>query len=261
MAVLTAISPTTLAATHGPRSATARRSMLMPTEMKNSPISSPLNGSMSTWIWWRNSVSASSIPARNAPSAGLMPADAVPADAAIAVSSVTATKNSGARDAAASRNSGRSTRRPSAQIPAAAASAVATPMASDAASEPPTVPASAGTRISSGTTARSWNSSTEKVARPARVGNSPRCTSSAMTTAVDDSAKLAPMSTDAAGELPHAYAIAPITSAVTDTCVAPRPSTSRRMLHRRSNDISRPITKSRNTIPNSATVRTLAASS
>ena len=45
----------------------------MPTEMKNSPMSSPLKGSMSASSSCRYSESASSTPAMNAPSAGLRP--------------------------------------------------------------------------------------------------------------------------------------------------------------------------------------------
>ncbi|MCK7496163.1 MAG: hypothetical protein MZW92_38440 [Comamonadaceae bacterium] len=41
----------------------------MPTEMKNSPSSRPLNGSMSVSSAWRYSELASSTPARKAPSA------------------------------------------------------------------------------------------------------------------------------------------------------------------------------------------------
>jgi len=49
--------------------------MVMPTAMKNSPSSRPLNGSMSASSSWRYSESASNTPARNAPSAMDRPAD------------------------------------------------------------------------------------------------------------------------------------------------------------------------------------------
>ena len=58
---------------------TATMSMVIPTVMKNRPISRPLNGARSISIWWRYSVSDSSRPARKAPSAVERPATPVAA--------------------------------------------------------------------------------------------------------------------------------------------------------------------------------------
>ena len=44
-----------------------------PTVRKNSPSSTPLNGSMSLSSSWRNSLVARTTPARNVPNAGLKP--------------------------------------------------------------------------------------------------------------------------------------------------------------------------------------------
>ena len=64
----TAIRPSASANSVSGCSATSARLALMPTAMKKSPSSRPLNGSMSASSSWRNSESASSTPARNAPS-------------------------------------------------------------------------------------------------------------------------------------------------------------------------------------------------
>ena len=105
---------------------------------------------------------------------------------------------------------------------------------------------------STGATARSWNRSTEKVARP--VGEASRfCAARTGTTiAVEDSASATPTKAAGAGSAPSAKAIAPSTAAQATTCSEPRPKTRRRNVHRRSQDSSMPIMNRRNTTPNSA---------
>ncbi len=68
IAALIPISPTTPASTSSGCATTWPRSADMPTEMKNSPSSRPLKGSMLASSSWRYSESASSTPARKAPS-------------------------------------------------------------------------------------------------------------------------------------------------------------------------------------------------
>ena len=109
---LSAISPMTDSTTQIARSATAAKSTLMPTVMKNRPSKSPLNGWMSVSTWWRNSVSASSRPAKNAPSAIDSPAMLVRVAIPNVTRSVVATKSSALRVPAITRNSGCSARRP-----------------------------------------------------------------------------------------------------------------------------------------------------
>ena len=84
----------------------APKSMLMPTAMKNSPSSRPLNGSMSVSSSRRYSLSASSTPARKAPSAIDRPTACISAAMATTSSSAAAVKISGVRLRAIQRSSG-----------------------------------------------------------------------------------------------------------------------------------------------------------
>ena len=68
------------------------RSADIPTEMKNSPSSKPLNGSMSASSSWRYSESASSTPARKAPSDIDSPTEVMSSEVPITTSSVAAVK-------------------------------------------------------------------------------------------------------------------------------------------------------------------------
>ena len=74
--------------------------------------------------------------------------------------------------------------------------------------------------------------------------------------AVEDSAKPAPNTSAAAGELSNKEAMPAINAPVTTTCAAPSPNTIRRIDHSRSTESSSPIMNSRNTIPSSASART-----
>ena len=105
---------------------------------------------------------------------------------------------------------------------------------------------------SSGTTARSWNSRIAKVDWPSGVPSSRRWISNCMTIAVDENASTTPRITAASMLLPNHSASAPTAAADSATCSPPSPNTSRRIDHRRSTDISRPIMNIRKITPSSA---------
>ncbi len=174
------------------RSTTADRSSPTPIDTKKSPSNSPLKGSMVTSISRRNSVSAKSRPARKAPSDMDRPLAAVMAPVPITTSRQAAMKNSVDFVAATPWNSGRSTSRPSSTISPSASAAGARVKRSWNPS-----PASCGverteTVKSSGATARSWNSRTEKAVRPAAELRCLRSARTGMVTAVDDRARASP---------------------------------------------------------------------
>ncbi|OPZ04099.1 MAG: hypothetical protein BWZ09_02020 [Alphaproteobacteria bacterium ADurb.BinA305] len=105
---------------------------------------------------------------------------------------------------------------------------------------------------SSGTTARSWNSRMANEAWPSGVPSSWRWISSCMTIAVDENASTTPRITAASMPLPNHSASPPTAAAESATCRPPSPNTSRRIDHRRSTDISRPIMNIRKMTPSSA---------
>jgi hypothetical protein len=74
---------------------------------------------------------------------------------------------------------------------------------------------------------------------------------------VEDKARQAPITSEASNGLPNAQAVAPMAKVVTATCSMPKPNTMRRMVHSRSNDSSRPMVNSRNTMPSSASWSTV----
>ena len=73
-----------------------------------------------------------------------------------------------------------------------------------------------------------------------------------MTTAVEDSARAAPIAAAGATSSPKAMAARAMAARHRLTCSAPMPNTQRRIKRRRSHDSSRPIMNSRKTTPNSA---------
>ena len=81
-------------------------SILIPTEKKNTPSRSDLNGSIATSIARRYSVSAKTSPATKAPSAIERPAKALATPVPTATKIVAAIKNSGLSGAATRRNNG-----------------------------------------------------------------------------------------------------------------------------------------------------------
>ncbi len=106
------------------------------------------------------------------------------------------------------------------------------------------------TRI--GATARSWNSSTEKVARPVSLCRRRLSARAGTMMAVDDRASPAPISTAAGTLWPARRATAAIAAVDSTAWIAPMPNTQRRSRRSRSHDSSSPTMNRRNTTPNSA---------
>ncbi len=204
-----------------------------------------------TSTWRRYSVSASSTPAISAPS----DIDSPAADAASPVASTTsrhaAMNSSGLCVRATPRNSGRSPSRPIAA--SAMAASTAWPVARSRATGPASPPPSISSRNRIGTTARSWNSSTEKLVRPVRLVMRRSSDSTCVTTAVDDIASARAATTEAVAPAPVAQT-APASAAVeTSTCKPPSPNTRRRNRAIRSHDNSSPIVNISSATPSSAT--------
>ena len=184
----------------------------MPTAMKKSPSSSPLNGSMSASSSCRNSESASSTPARNAPSAIDSPIFSISSAVPITSSSAAAVKTSRLPWLAMNLSAGRTTNR----LATMTTAITATPLAAEvqwAAGCPASLPSS-GRSASSGITARSWNSSTAKDSRPWRVASCRRSASEDSTSAVEDIAQARPATSAACHERPSTQAQAASTTPV-----------------------------------------------
>ena len=124
---LSSRKPSTTSATSPGCFSTTAKSMLMPTAMKNSPSSRPLNGSMSVSSSRRYSLSASSTPARKAPSAIDKPTVCISAAVATTNSSDAAVKISGVSLRAIQRSAGRNSSRPPRTMVAITPSALAAP--------------------------------------------------------------------------------------------------------------------------------------
>ena len=191
------------------------------------------------------------MPARKAPSASDRPASAVRhAEARITISTLSTNSSVDLRRATRP-NQARITRGPAssnaASTNAALPSARATAGQSSAAGWPST-----GTTISSGTTARSWNSSTPTIERPCAVSSSMRSASSFMTTAVDDIASAPPTARPVCQPPASSSASAMLAAMVIATCARPSPNTSRRITRSLGRLNSSPIENIRNTTPNSA---------
>ncbi len=169
--------------TSGQRSSTSRQSSSMPMLMKNRPSSTSWKGRMSVSTWCLNSVSEISMPAMKAPSARLNPASSVSQASASVTSSRFSTNSSSLLRLATSVSHQRMTRWPpvSSNPTSTVALRPATARAiSSLSGEAP----SAGISTSSGTTARSWNSSTPITRLPCSESSSSRSDSSLTTTAV-----------------------------------------------------------------------------
>ncbi len=225
----------------------------MPTAMKNSPSSSPLNGSMSSSSWWRYSDSASITPARKAPSAIDSPTRSIMAATPITSSREKPTKTSRWPVPAMTRKSGRSAKRPAATSSTIMASARAA--ASHSRLPRDCSGASRASSSMSGITARSWNRSTEKLACPPGVPSSRFSCSVASAMAVEDMAKPMPATSATISGTPSATPQAVTAASVATTCTAPIPRIERRICHRRCGLSPSPTKKSRSTTPNSANCR------
>ena len=233
------------------RCSTTAKSMLMPTAMKKSPSSKPLNGSMSVSSSRRYSLSASSTPARNAPSAIDSPTACISAAVATTSSSDAAVKISGVSLRAIQRNAGRSSKRPPSTI------AAMTPIAFAAPSQPPPSLA-CGPKASNGTSARigiaatSCSSATLKMLCPELVPSRLRSASTPRPIAVDDIARPKAPTTASRQSAPAATPTAAISAAEPSSCTLPQPKIGLRSDHRRRGSSSSPTRKSISTTPNSA---------
>ncbi len=112
----------------------------------------------------------------------------------------------------------------------------------------------------SGTTARSWNSSTPMIFWPWGVLNSARSTSILLTIAVEDIASTPPSARPARQSSPKNSEESMTSRMVATTWAVPRPNTRRCMLCNRARLNSRPMLNIRNTTPNSARWRVSGAS-
>ncbi len=170
--------------------------------MKNSPSSTSWKGRMSVSTWCLYSVSATSIPATKAPSASDSPACSVSQARPSVISSRLSTNSSSLLRRATSVSHQRITFWPPTSSKVSSAAALSKARPSDAASCGPVLP-SAGISTSSGTTARSWNSSTPITRRPCSLSSSSRSASSLTTIAVDDIAIALPSTSAPCHDICH----------------------------------------------------------
>ncbi len=227
--------------------------MLMPTAMKKSPSSNPLNGSMSVSSSRRYSLSASSTPARKAPSAIDRPTAFISAAVATTSSSEAAVKISGVSLLAIQRSIGLSRSRPPRMITAIMPIALAAP------SQPPlSWPAAKARKGSSariGIAATSCSSETLTMLSPDVVAIRLRSASTPRPIAVDDIARPSPATRATCQSMPNASAARPSNAAEPKSCTLPQPKMVLRSDHRRCGSSSRPTRKSISTTPNSANSR------
>ena len=152
-------------------------------------------------------------------------------------------------------NSGRRSQRPAASTATIASTPPSTGSRLPARRSSPSPLISAEASARKGTNARSWNSSIAKASRPWVRLSSERSVSCCSRMAVELMA-IAPPSTIATSHgTPSRCATSANTLAVTLTCSAPRPNTSRRMASMRGRENSSPRVKRRNATPSSASRR------
>ncbi len=233
-----------------------RGSSSIPVVTKNRPSSTSRNGLMSSSTWCRYGVSEISMPAMKAPSASDRPKRSVMNAAPSVTSSRLSTNSSCERRRATTLNQRVMNFWPTNSSSARAITifTAARPRVTIRSLEDS--PPNAAITISSGTTARSWNSSTPKMLRPCSVSISSRSASIFETIAVDDIASAPPsatlpchvMCTQRSKTKPSSSA----TASVTTTCSSPSPNTSRCIARSLASENSRPIENIRNTTPNSA---------
>ena len=191
------------------------------------------------------------MPARKAPSTSESPATPVRKARSSVTSSTLSTKSSVERRRATTPSQARISFGPAITTSASASAAFASAVASATPSSPAGRP-SAGSSTRSGTTARSWKSSTPMTWRPCGLSSSPRSAKSFETIAVEDIAATAPSANPACHDAPSARARPMAISVLTATCEKPSPNTVRRIAISLGRLNSRPIENIRNTTPNSA---------
>ncbi len=257
-ASLNSSGSTSSSATSPQWSTTTCQSNDMPMVMKNRPSSTSWKARMSVSTWCLYSVSDTSMPAMKAPSASDSPACSVSQARPSVTSSRFSMNSSSLRRRATSVSHQRITRGPpySSSPTSTVALSMARPRALASASGGAP---SAGTSTSSGTTAKSWNSSTPITRRPCSLSSSSRSAISLTTIAVlliasaPDSASAVCQPSCQRGGSTRDSASAPAVAAsmVSVTCSAPSPNTCLRIARSLGRLNSRPITNIRNTTPNS----------
>ena len=240
-------------------SITMRTLSSMPTVMKNSPSSTSRNGLMSSSTWCLYSVSEINMPATNAPSARDSPACSVIHAAPRVIRSRLSMNSSCERRLTTMVNQPRIRRWPTNSSKVNTITAFTPAQARVSASASGRWP-SDGIMISSGTTARSWNSRMPMILRPCSLSSSSRSVSILTTMAVDDMAS-APPSANAPCQLICKWAgswlamsqpNSKVAMMVNATCASPRPNTMPRIASSLGSENSSPIENIRNTTPNSA---------
>ena len=224
----------------------------MPMLTKKIPSSTSRNGLISTSMRCLKWLSPSIMPAMNAPSVIDKPNASVNRAANKATNSVASTNSSSECVLATSVNMPGNTHLPMPINAANSARPLATVITSISGKPSPELP-QAGIRIRNNTAAKSWNSSTATPSWPCRAYSSPPLASSRVTTAVDDSASTAAISSASIGSSPSPMPTATNAAVEISTCPPPSPNTSRRMASSRDSENSSPSENSRNTTPNSAT--------
>ena len=263
MPALSNMGSTSSASTSAQCSMRMCQSSNMPTVMKNSPSSTSWNGRMSVPTWWRYSVSDTSTPAMNAPSARLRPASSVNQARPRVMSSRFSMNSSSLLRRATSVSHQRMNFCPPHSSKPTTTTALSSAMPKAHSSLSGELPR-AGMRMSSGTTAKSWNSKMPRMRRPCSLSSSARSDIIFTTMAVllmamvpaSASAVCQPMSQAPPSHCASTSAPAMPSTTVSSTCSSPRPKTKRRMARSLERLNSRPIENIRNTTPNSPRWRT-----
>ena len=172
-------------------SSTTRILSSMPTVMKNRPSSTSRKGLISSSTWCLNSVSEMSMPATNAPRASDSPARSVIHAAPKVISSRLSMNNSCERRLATMVSQPRTIFWPMNKSKMSTTRALP-PAQARVSARLSESRVRAGIRISSGTTARSWNSRMPMILRPCSLSSSSRSVSIFETMAVDDMASAPP---------------------------------------------------------------------
>ena len=251
---LPAINATTLEAINPQFCATTFKSNDIPTARKNSPSSSPRNGSTSASSWWRKCDSDSITPAKNAPIAIDSPPFSINTPAPSTTSNAAAVITSRALLRANTLNSGFNSQRPAATIIATLPNALPMSSHSGVLLSMRTGDKNA-TIASSGTISKSSNSKIDTIFCPAGVAISLRSPSTDITIAVEVSTKPDAQIKEICHEKPNSIPTMVSKMAATTACMLPKPKICLRKCHRCDGFISKPITNKKMTTPSSATCK------